>query len=98
MDLKNVDKRLQRLLLRNRRIAPDDVDQATRGLEDLSERVQPPSEEELDTLATTIVAEQAVREERIRLAVQRYHELAEFLPEIEPELEEEVDEGSGPES
>jgi hypothetical protein len=97
MDLKTLDKRLQRLLLRDRRIAPEDLDRATRQLEDLSDRVQPPSEEELNTLASSVVAEKAVREERIRLAVQRYREQAEFLPEIEPKLEEEIDDSSKPE-
>jgi hypothetical protein len=90
MDLKTLDKRLQKLLLRDRRIGPEEVEKAAGQLEDLSDRVEPPSEEELTTLASSVAAEQAIRKERISLAVQRYHDQAE-LPEIEPEIEEEAE-------
>jgi hypothetical protein len=94
MDLKTLDKRLQKLLLRDRRLGPEELEKAAGQLEDLSDRVQPPSEEELKTLASSVEAEQAIREERIRLAVERYHEQAE-LPEIEPEIEEEAETDTG---
>ena len=91
MDLKTLDKRLQKLLLRDRRVGPGELEKAADQLEDLSDRVQPPSEEELNTLASSVVAERAVREERIRLAVQRYHDQADLQPEIEPEIDEEAE-------
>jgi hypothetical protein len=91
MDPKTLDKRLQKLLLRDRRLTPEEVERAGDQLEDLSENVAPPAEEELEALKSSLPLEQAVREERIRAAVERYHEEPQFTPEPDPELELELE-------
>jgi hypothetical protein len=96
MDPKTLDKRLQRLLLRDRKITPEEIEQAAEQLEDLSENVAPPEEEDLEALRSVLPVEQAVREERIRTAVERYHQESHFVPEPEPEIEPEGDPDTEP--
>ena len=46
---------------------------------------------EIEALKSSLPLEQAVREERIRAAVERYHEEPQFTPEPDPELEPELE-------
>jgi hypothetical protein len=97
MDPKTLDKRLQRLLVRDGQVTSEEVERAAEKLQDLSDRIATPSDEELEALRDALPAEQAARKERIRVAVERYYQESHFPPEPEPELEPEPDADTEPE-
>jgi hypothetical protein len=98
MDPKTLDTRLQRLALRDRRITPEEIEQQAEKLPDLSENVASPSEEELEALRAALPVEQAVREERIRAAVERYHDETSLVPPPEPDVDLEPGPETDPET
>ena len=89
MDLRTLDKRLQKRLVRARRISQDEIDKAAAKLKDLSGNVYEPTEEEIERLKQQVVTEQRVRGERIGRLLERRQKRGE-LPDGEPapELEE----------
>lgn len=97
MEPKTLDKRLQGLQLRDRKITNEEVERAAEALDDLSDNVEHASEEELEALRSALPVEQAVRAERIQSAVERYHDESHLPPEPEPQIDLELDTEGDPE-